>query len=138
MRKPRRLAALLAITGLIGAHAGPPAAAQDRRLPDNVEVVASVWCDTPDQLETVMRSHLTDKVPIGEALAEINRDSPEACILARAIVTLGEEVRRVTAGDTIMSLRSANVIGIMRGRYAMMMRPQTWYCVRVVAELVPL
>lgn len=106
--------------------------------PDNVEIVSSLWCDTPEQLETVLKSHYTDKVPMAQVLAEVNRDSPEACIFARAIVSTGAEIKRMTAGDNIMSLRAANVHGIMRGQYALMMRPQTWYFVRVVAELTPL
>lgn len=106
--------------------------------PENVEIVSSLWCDTLDQLETVLKSHYTNKVPMSEALAEINRDNPEACIFARAIATSGAEIKRLTAGDNIMSLRSASVHGIMRGQYALMMQPQTWYFVRVVAELTPL
>lgn len=114
------------------------AVAQEKDGPDGVEIVASLWCDTPDQLETVLRAHYTDKVPMGQAMADINRFSPEACIFARAIVNMGSEVRKLTAGDNIMSLRSARVHGIMRGQYALMMRPQTWFCVRIVAELTPL
>lgn len=106
--------------------------------PPAVEIVASLWCDTPDQLETVLKAHYTDNVPMNEAMSEINKTSPEACVVARAIVSLGAEVRRVTAGNNILSLRSAQVLGIMRGPYAVMMRPQTWYCMRVVAELTPL
>lgn len=112
--------------------------AQSPEDADNVEVVSSLWCDTPDQLEAVLRAHYTHKVPMGQAMAEINRSSPDACILARAIVNAGVEVRRVTAGNNIMSLRSAKVHGVMRGQYAMMMRPQTWYFVRIIDELVPL
>lgn len=117
----------------------PVAAQQEQpQVPENVEIVASIWCDTADQLETVLRAHYAHKVPMSRAMAEINKDNPEACIFARAIVSMGAEVKRLTAGDTVMSLRSAQVHGIMRGQYALMMRPQTWYCMRVVAELVPL
>ena len=107
-------------------------------LPENAEVVASLWCDTADQLETVLKAHYHDKVPMGEAMAAINRFSPEACIVARAIVKAGGEVRRLTAGDNIMSLRSARVHGIVRGGYALMMTPQTWFYVKIIAELTPL
>ena len=105
---------------------------------ESVEIVGTLWCDTADQLETVLRSHFTDKVPMTEAMAAINQFSPEACVVARAIISKGAEVRRVTAGDNIMSLYSAKVMGIMRGQYALMMRPQVWYGVQVVAELTPL
>lgn len=103
-----------------------------------MEVVASLWCDTALQLETVLRAHYTDKVPLQRAIAEINRFSPEACVIARALVNPGAEVKRMTAGDRVISLRSARVLGIMRGGYALMMTPQTWYFMHVVAELVPL
>lgn len=119
------------------AIAGPPAAAQAERE-QKVEIISSVWCDTPDQLETVLRAHYGAKVPLGQAMAAINRNSPDACIVARAIVNIGAEVRRVTAGDIVMSVRSARVHGIMRGEMAMMMQPQTWFYVRIIAELVPL
>ena len=109
---------------------GPP--------PEDVEIVASIWCDTPDQLETVLRAHYADKVPMQSAMAEINRNSPEACVPARAIVKQGAEIRRFTTGDVIVAVRAAQVHGIMRGPYALMMRPQTWYTVKVVAELTPL
>ncbi len=123
----------------LGMHACGPALAQvDKEEAEKVEVVGSLWCDTPDQLETVLRAHYTHKVPMGQAMAEINRNNPDACVIARAIVNMGGEVRRLTAGDRVMSLRSAKVMGVMQGRYAMMMRPQTWYCVRVIDELVPL
>lgn len=114
------------------------AAQRGAARPDNVEIVSSLWCDTPEQLESVLKSHYTDKVPMAEALAEINRNNPEACIFARAIASTGAEIKRMTAGDNVMSLRSANVHGIMRGQFALMMQPQTWYFVRVVAELTPL
>lgn len=102
------------------------------------EIVASLWCDTAVQLETVLRAHYTDKVPLQRAIAEINRFSPEACVIARAIINPGTEVKRMTAGDRVISLRSARVLGIMRGGYALMMTPQTWYFMHVLAELVPL
>ena len=124
------------------------ASAQDRQRqrqplpppgdPKAVEIVASLWCDTAAQLESVLNSHYMKKVPMAEALAEVNKDSPEACIMARAIVNQGPEIKRLTAGDNVMSLRSANVLGVMQGQYALMMRPQTWYFVRIVAELTPL
>lgn len=131
---PAMFAGLYSMVHITAAQQALPAPGD----PEAVEIVASLWCDTPDQLETVLRSHYTDKVPMGAAMAAINKSSPEACVVARAIVNLGAEVRRVTAGDNVMSLRAANVLGIMQGRYAVMMRPQTWYCVRVVAELTPL
>jgi hypothetical protein len=114
-----------------------PAAAQTD-LPDKAEIVASLWCDTPDQIETVLRSHYVDKVPLETAVAEMNRSSPEACIPARAIVTMGAEVRRFTAGEALLAVREAKVLGVMRGPYAVMMRPQTWYSARMLAELTPL
>lgn len=131
-------AKLAAFMALFLALAPAVAKAQDGNSADKVEMVASLWCDTPDQLETVLRAHYTDKVPMAEAMADINRLSPEACIFARAIVSPGSEIRRLTAGDKIMALRQASVLGIMRGQYALMMRPQTWYYVQVVAELTPL
>lgn len=141
MPKPLRLAFVI-LACLCSAVVPLPAIAQEQEVerepPADVQVVASLWCDTADQLETVLRAHYTDKVPMGQAMAEINRDNPEACVVARAIVKLGVEVRRVTAGDAVMSLREARVHGIMRGRYALMMRPQTWFCVQIVAELTPL
>jgi hypothetical protein len=112
--------------------------AQGQATDEKVEIVGSLWCDTADQLETVLKAHYVEKVPMAEAMAEINRDNPEACIFARAIISPGPEVKRLTAGDAVMSLKSARVLGIMRGRYALMMTPQTWYYVSVVAELVPL
>lgn len=114
------------------------ASAEGELNAENVEVVSSLWCDTADQLEAVLLAHYTHKVPMAQAMAEINRFSPDACIMARAIVRAGDEVRRVTAGNNIMSLRAALVLGVMRGQYAMMMRPQTWYFVRIVDELIPL
>lgn len=126
------LLALLAYT------ATASAVAQNADLPENAEIVASVWCDTSDQLETVLKAHYNEKVPMAQAMAAINRFSPEACVFARAIVNAGGEVRRITAGDTILSLRSARVHGIVRGGYALMMTPQTWFYVRVIAELTPL
>jgi hypothetical protein len=130
----------LVILLLVSVVAPLSAAAQQQRspVPDNIEIVASIWCDTAEQLETVLRAHHTHKVPMSSAMAEINKDNPEACIFARAIVSAGPEVKRLTAGDAVMSLRAAEVHGIMRGQYALMMRPQTWYFMRVVAELVPL
>ena len=133
MLLPARIAAVLMALLLPFA-----ALAQGSRVPDDAEIVASVWCDTQEQLETVLTAHYAKKVPMARAMAEINRDNPEACIFARAIVSLGTEVGKLTAGDTIMSLRSAMVHGIMRGQYALMMRPQTWYYMRVLAELVPI
>lgn len=131
-----RLAAFLvaALIPLAASAQGTPPNAEDIA---KSEIVASLWCDTPDQLEIVLRAHYTNKVPMGDAMAAINRNSPEACVVARAIVAPGAEVRRLTAGDNIMSLRSAKVMGIMRGPYALMMRPQIWYYVRIVAELTP-
>ncbi len=125
---------------LLMAALGAPlsASAEGEALPENVEIVTSMWCDTADQLESVLMSHYAHKVPMAQAMAEINRFSPDACIMARAIVRTGGEVRRVTAGNSIMSLRVALVLGVMRGQYAMMMRPQTWYFVRIVDELIPL
>ena len=41
--------------------------------------------------------------------------------IARAIINPATEVKRLTAGDTVMSLRAARVHGIMRGGYALMM-----------------
>ncbi len=105
---------------------------------EKLEVLASLWCDTVDQLETVLRAHYADNVPLQRAIAEINRTSPEACIIARAIINPATEVKRLTAGNNVMSLRAARVHGIMRGGFALKMSPQTWYCVHILAELVPL
>ena len=112
-------------------------AQEDEEKSAKLEILASLWCDTAVQLETVLRAHYTDKVPLQRAMAEINQFSPEACIIARAIINPATEVKRLTAGDTVMSLRAARVHGIMRGGYALMMTPQTWYFVHVLAELVP-
>ncbi len=144
MKNPGRFAITAALALALGINAA--SAQQERRRqpipppgdPGSVEIVGSLWCDTPEQLETVLKSHYTDKVPMVTAMAEINKDSPEACVVARAIVNQGPEIRRLTAGDNVMSLRSASVLGIMQGQYALMMRPQTWYFVRIVAELTPL
>ena len=132
MRKIAWLAALL-LTSPVAAQTVLP-----DNLPQGVEIVRSLWCDTPDQLETVLRAHYVNKVPLSSAVAEINLFNPEACIPARAIVSLGKEVRRFTAGDAVLAVREARVHGVMRGPYAMIMRPQTWYSARVVAELTPL
>lgn len=107
-------------------------------VPDKAVVVASLWCDTPDQLETVLRAHYIGKIPLDTAIQTINRGNPEACIPARAIVSVGAEVRRFTADIAIFAVHEAIVHGIMRGSYALMMRPQTWYHAKVVAELTPL
>jgi hypothetical protein len=136
---PRFLCLLVAV--LLAVASASSSAQQHQGNEDahaTIEIVGSLWCDTPDQLETVLRSHFTDKVPMGAAMAAINQFSPEACVVARAIVHVGSEVRRVTAGDNLLSLYAADVRGIMQGRYALMMRPQTWYGVRLVAELTPL
>jgi hypothetical protein len=133
------MARTIQILLLMVAMLQPVAASAEGELSaENVEIVSSLWCDTADQLETVLVAHYKNKKPMGQAMAEINRFSPDACIVARAIVRPGDEVRRVTAGNNIMSLRSALVLGIMRGQYAMMMRPQTWYFVRIVDELIQL
>ena len=131
---------LIPVVLMLMALAAPQTARAEESNDENakIEIVASLWCDTAVQLETVLRAHYTDKVPLPRAMAEINRLSPEACIVARAIVNPGAEVKRVTVGDNVMSLRSARVHGIMRGGYALMMTPQTGYFVRIVAELVPL
>ena len=132
----------------------PPAAAQDvgpnlqqrpnqrprieREPPEGTEVVAAIWCDTPDQLETVLRAHYDRKVPLASAIATINENNPEACVPARAIIKIGAEVRRFNAEVAIFAVHSATVVGIMRGPYALMMQPQTWYHAKVIAELTPL
>jgi len=130
---------LVAIVLMLMALAAPQiAVAQDDEDPSKMEIRASLWCDTADQLETVLRAHYSNKVPLARAMAEINRSNPEACIFARAIVTPGSEIKRMTAGDNVMSLRAARVHGIMRGGYPLMMTPQTWYHMHILAELVPL
>lgn len=130
---------LVAVVFMLLALVAPQVAvAEDDEDVSKMEIRASLWCDTPVQLETVLLAHYTNKVPLPRAIAEINRFSPEACIFARAIVTPGAEVKRLTAGDNVMSLRAARVHGIMRGGYALMMTPQTWYHMHVLAELVPL
>ena len=108
----RLIAIVFFILSLVAPHV---AVAEDEEGAQKLEILASLWCDTADQLETVLRAHYTDKVPLPRAMAEINRFSPEACIIARAIINPGTEVKRVTAGDVVMSLRAARVHGIMRG-----------------------
>ncbi len=133
------MARAIQILLLLAALAAPLSASAEGEIgAENVEIVSSLWCDTADQLEAVLMAHYTHKEPMAQAMAEINRFSPDACIMARAIVRTGREVRRVTAGNSIMSLRAALVLGVMRGQYAMMMRPQTWFFVRIVDELIPL
>ncbi len=117
-----------------------PAEAQrsPAQVPDKAVVVASLWCDTADQLEALLRAHYIGKIPLDTAMAAINNGNPEACIPARAIVSVGAEVRRFTADVAIFAVHEATVHGIMRGPYALMMRPQTWYHAKVIAELTPL
>lgn len=129
---------LISVIVILLALAAPQIARAQEGEGAKMEIVASLWCDTAVQLETVLRAHYTDKVPLQRAIAEINRFSPEACVIARALVNPGAEVKRMTAGDRVISLRSARVLGIMRGGYALMMTPQTWYFMHVLAELVPL
>ena len=129
-----RYAGLAALLVLLAS----PASAQRAEVPDKAVVVAALWCDTPDQLEALLRAHYVGKVPLESAMATINRGNPEACIPARAIVSNGAEVRRFTADVAIFAVHEATVHGIMRGPYALMMRPQTWYHAKVVAELTPL
>lgn len=111
---------------------------RNRDMPADTQIVASIWCDTPDQLEAVLRAHYDKKVPLEAAMAVINQGSPEACIPARAIVKVGAEVRRFNSEVAIFAVHSATVHGVMRGPYALMMRPQTWYHAKMIAELTPL
>ena len=124
---------LLTLPALAQRSPAPPT-----EIPDKAVVVASLWCDTPDQLEALLRAHYIGKSPLDTAMAAINRGNPEACIPARAIVSVGAEVRRFTAEIAIFAVHEATVHGIMRGPYALMMRPQTWYHAKVIAELTPL
>lgn len=123
----------IAAAGALLLAAGP-AASQDG-IPEGMEVVATLWCDTPEQVETVMKAHYINKVPLALAMAEINRDEPDACVRARVIVKKEGEVRRFIAGEALISVGKAQVHGVMRGPYAVMMRSQTWYSGTVVAAL---
>lgn len=112
--------------------------ARSREVPPDTNIVAAIWCDTPEQLETVLRAHYDKKIPLETAIATINQGNPEACIPARAIVKDGAEVRRFNSDVAIFAVHAATVHGVMRGPYALIMRPQTWYHAKVIAELTPL
>jgi hypothetical protein len=110
--------------------------AAQTELPEDMEVVSSLWCDTPAQIETVLRAHYVDKVPLASAMADINRFDPDACVRARVIVKMGNEVKRFIAGEALISVSEAKVHGVMRGAVPMMARQvQTWYSAKVLAEL---
>ena len=140
-----RLTALAAVA-LIAASTGfadaqsrqPQTGVPEGGVPEGMDVVSTLWCDTPDQLETLLKAYYVNKVPLSQAMAEINRFDPDACVRARVIVKPGEEVRRFIAGDALIAVSSAQVHGVMRGPYAVMMRMQTWYSATVVAELTPI
>lgn len=105
-------------------------------VPDNMAVVSTLWCDTPDQIETVLKAYYVAKVPLSSAMADINRVDPDACVRARVIVKMGTEVRRFIAGGALISVSEAQVHGVMRGPVPMMAtKVQTWYSAQVVAEL---
>ncbi len=130
MMKPFTAAFALAAV----AFAGAVAAQTD--MPDGMEVVTSLFCDTPDQVETVMRAHYVDKVPLTSAMADINRFDPVACVRARVIVKMGGVVRRFIAGEALISVSEAKIHGVMRGMVPMMAsRVQTWYRANILAEL---
>jgi hypothetical protein len=149
-----RIAGAAALMLAVSIVAGPPAAGQSsrperapvqqergersREVPPDTQIVAAIWCDTPEQLETVLRAHYDKKIPLDTAIAAINRGNPEACIPARAIVKDGAEVRRFNSDVAIFAVHAATVHGVMRGPYALIMRPQTWYHAKVIAELTPL
>ncbi len=105
-------------------------------VPDGMSVVSTLWCDTPDQIEIVLKAYYVDKVPLSSAMANINRFDPDACVRARVIVKMGTEVRRFIAGEALISVSEAKVHGVMRGPVPMMAsKVQTWYSAQVVAEL---
>lgn len=134
----RKIALMFAVV-LLGQAASAHAQGKTQKpaeLPEDMQVVATLWCDTPEQIETVLKAYYVDKIPLTSAIADINRFDPDACVRARVIVKMGTEVRRFIAGEALISVSEAKVHGVMRGPVPMMAnKVQTWYSAKVVAEL---
>ncbi len=148
MREPvARMLRRLAAPMLAAMMAAAPAVAQDQQpegKPDaKPEMKSAVWCDTSDQIETVMRAHHTDGIPLRVAIERVNAlaNDPGACIAAVAMVVKLDQPRRLFVGKTVKSVMVIDtflILGVLTrragGGMAVLQSPQTWYSAEVLAE----
>lgn len=136
LRRLMTLVLALAITA-------PAANAQELQPDAKPEMKSAIWCDTFDQIESVMRAHHTDGVPLRAAMDRVNAraNDPGACIAAVAMVVKLDQSRRLFVGKNIKSVMVIDtflILGVVTrragGGMAVLQSPQTWYSAEVLAE----
>ena len=131
-KSPLRIT-LLALAAAIAAGLSCTVAATAQEL----EVQGAVWCDKPEQLESVLKRHLVDGMPIEAALAMTNAAvaDPSACGAVKAIVSPTGKSRRFVVGDQLMSIAEYTVHGVIKDGQPLKIEALTWYSARMVAKL---